>query len=1018
MWLFNLFAIIMRVEFVHLSDFHIDKNFDYRGYTSKILKSIVYDKSKTMSNKIILCITGDLTKSGSKNQFQVFDQFLEYLKQELSKKEKELIIYFVPGNHDIFIPDGDERKAKVEEAILKRQYDLLLQEDLDNMNAFFEFAKKYNLFIKNKLVDNQILEIEEKKIQFNLLNTAPFSLRTKDDKEKHYIPVDLLMYDVDCVDFNITLMHHSNEWFVEECEYPLDDLLDASTFYLFGHQHKKHIIIKENSRGFLATEVNYYNLGKSTFNIYLLDIDESNLRPINVEYNELEKEYIRHKDINSRIYPLKLNKNKKYNLFYDINNKVELDNKKLNLDEIFVMPLLTLDNGEKIIVNYENLIDYINKNKFVNIQGYPRGGKSTLLRKIYNEYIKSEKYVFYLNNLSNITNNYDMSLKHIFTDNYKCLEFDGFLQEIKENKILIIDDPSILRDDKHIKFLEYCIDIFEIIVFTTDFIYENRKEIINENCINGVKKIKIEPFTMKQRQVLIQNIANIYNQGDKFLEISKCLESVINNDFFVDLTNPDNLVCLVDNLIRHRMYEERDTKDSFSVMFSHNIITKVRNNIGNREVDASLKLLENIAYKMFKKDKECYKISVNEISLIINEEKENWGYTIKVVNFLNMIRNSKLMNEENDSYQFTKNSYYSYFVAKYLTNKFNKYEEIKEDINKLTSNITFGNYGDILLFIAYLNNNDMFFENILNNINELTKDWKQVSFDKKNHYILEKKAKEGTLFQEKFENRYDHVNRIDKKEREILKKYEDEKIDDKYQKKDSDEEFNKAIKVMKLLEILSKGINGYSGIINVSQRRKMINASQSGLYKLIYKVFDFSKLEYDEVCEEIDNNETKKIEEKNKTKIDDIELPDKVRKMVINILYEAFSFFTLNVLISIANLMVSSNSITIINEIKDYDENKTLIFDNVLFKLICYERYGKQDKFVEYFMSIFKDVKNNDYRNMLLRIFRLFVITSEISVSNIEKICSTAKIDKSIILKLNPNNKEKINALVTKVKSK
>ena len=86
---------------------------------------------------------------------------------------------------------------------------------------------------------------------------------------------------------------------------------------------------------------------------------------------------------------------------------------------------------------------------------------------------------------------------------------------------------------------------------------------------------------------------------------------------------------------------------------------------------------------------------------------------------------------------------------------------------------------------------------------------------------------------------------------------------------------------------------------------------------------------------------------------------------------------------------------------EDFDENGKLIFDNVLFKSIYYERYGNEEKFVDYIDLVYENIKTKDQKHLINRIFALFTITSKISKENIDHCCSLMKIDKNKLLAKN-----------------
>lgn len=992
----------MKFEIIHLSDFHINRSFDYKKYVRSIIDSIIFEDDENLSKKIAICITGDLANSGSYKQYEIFDNFLKELRENIEQRGREAIIYFVPGNHDIYLEESEERIKSINEAINKNEFDVLLEQDIENMKPFFKLSSKYGIFDENKFVSIKKIDIDGEIVQFNLLNTACLSLRTKDDKEKHFIPLDLLSFDANNSFFNITLMHHSNEWFTEECEYKLDDILNNSSMYLYGHQHKQNYIEKEGSLGFLATEVKIDNHNWLPFKIFLLNFENSIIRSLNVNYNYDLRKYIRQNEVDAKIFE----RQKRDSIISYYKFKKELEDS----DRLFVMPTASINNGEKTISDLKELILYIKSNKYVKLQGYSRGGKTTLLKRICLQLLKENYYILYVKNTGLISNNFENSIKHIFSDNYDRLTFEAFLQEKRERKVIVFDEGAILKEEKYRQFIKECTNNFEMVIFTNDLLFKGGKEIIYENSLDDFKNIKIEPFTLFQRNLLVEKYAELYNQKDNVEIIIKCLESVINNDTFIDLTNPENLSQLLDNLIKNRLYEERNTMSSFSIIYENNIINSIRSNIKESCTDASFNIITKIAYFMYKKEKECYKITLNDIEEIFTLMKEEFGYNINKLEFVQMLITSRIMKEENEVYQFTRNSYYSYFVAQNIVNMMQNDPQYMDDIINLTDNIVFGNYSDILMFIAYLSKNRIFFENIMKYINDYIKSWKKLSFDSKNHYILERIIKDGSMYSDDFESTDQHNKRRDNDERKHIEFEERSTNEEKY-KEVSKDSFYEAIKVLKLIEVLSKGINGYGGLINVELRRKMVEATKDGLYCLIYKVFDFSNEEYDDLYLELAKENDKQEEHK---KIN----PEKLSKIITNIFYRALTNFSLNLFICICNVMASPYSLRIINDIPDKDENGNLIFDNVLFKAIYYERNGKETAFISYLEKIYDDIKNVDYKKMMNKVFYLFVITSSISSDNIEKMSKIMKLDKRNILVLKPNVKNKIAKLTNKIDEK
>lgn len=1004
----------MKYEIVHLTDFHINKNFNYNDFVKAMLDSLIFEDEE-ISNTIVLCITGDLVQSCENKQYVIFDNFLNFLKNELDNNGKKLEVLLVPGNHDIDLSNVDKKRSeKIRNAIDSNNFDSLLKNDLEKMNNFFNFANKYDCFTNNKYVSKRKIEFtKDDSLNFLLLNTACFSSLKKDDKDIHFIPLNFLT-SVNFKDKNvITLMHHSYEWFDEKCQNEIENICKSSIFYLFGHSHKVDTYHTEGGLGFLNDAINPTDFKLDRYSIFLLDIRNDKLEQIKVEYDVNEKKFIRKEEISQiRIFPnvLKINNPNSKHSYKEKNSYTFLDAQNVKLDDVFVFPLISKDD-DSTINDFDNLMKYIEEKRDVLIDGQNGSGKTTLLKKIFNTFLETKKIILFVNedNENNITNNFDKSIKNLFYDNYGDRQFNSFSQEIKENKVIIIDNIDINKNEKNKNFIQECFDEIGYVIINLKNNFGSRKDLLEEYLFVDIAKIKIEGFARYQRNLLINKVAIYYKQDSKIKEINNCIESIISSEAFFNLTTPDNLLLLINQIIKEKYYEERDTKDSFSIVFEVNMYNKIKKGISEAKADDGYVLLCEIAYKMFCKERnESYYIYFDEVLKVLEECKKDWSIKLDVEDIISLFSKSNLIKKENDKYLFVKNSYYAFFVAKYIVDKNNREEDMSSDINKLLNNITFGNYGDILLFIAYFKHSNSFFKSIIAEINNITNNWNLLSFDERNHYILKRISKDGVIIHNEFENKKHYEERMNSHEKKIIKKEENTSNEKRYTLQE-DNEFNNIIKAIKLLEILSKGISGYKHLIKKEFRKNMLYATINGIYKVVYKLFDFSNEEY----ESFYKNFEKKVMEKNNNISE-----EEIKKRVTNILFDVLSTFTINMMINVCNICVTKNSIELIDEIPTYNNENDIIFNNILVKCVCLERYGNEKKFINYILNVYDKLKKIDQKDMINRIIYFFAISKGISYQNLEKLCNKTNLSKEKFLLLNPESNKLTNDLTKKIANK
>lgn len=179
----------------------------------------------------------------------------------------------------------------------------------------------------------------------------------------------------------------------------------------------------------------------------------------------------------------------------------------------------------------------------------------------------------------------------------------------------------------------------------------------------------------------------------------------------------------------------------------------------------------------------------------------------------------------------------------------------------------------------------------------------------------------------------------------------------------------------------------------------MIETIMHSLYKVLNMIFDIDESALEQFYQKIETDI------KDKKKLASIE---SIKKQINDILFQLITTFSLNLITQFAGIAVSKNSIDIIKELNDYDNKNKIDFNIVLFKMICFERYGNEEIFSIYLDSIYDKLTNSAQTYLIKRIFSLFVITTNISNKSIDKICTKINVQKSAILGLPLKHKQLI----------
>lgn len=391
----------MELLLIHITDIHFRTEQDYKvlslrsKYISKAIKKHIIDENNTV---LILALTGDITYSGSKEQYLLAYNFLsdiiDFIKKRYDILPIEIII--VPGNHDC----NFDKKDMIREALLASDKLDMSDSNIIKMctniqEEYFNFINMCNEKIVTKYTNanckmfygvdsDKILTINELNypsinIKFHCFNTVWCSTLNEEPKKmKIHIPT---LKDKSEKDIIITLLHHDEAWLDwESAKVWREYYKRYSDIVLVGHDHNSEIVLKDN----YGAATNYFikgnqlynsnNLAQSGFNILKLDLRNNREQIFLYEWNEKlyenksntqSRPFIRNRFSKSKI------ELKEEVLEYIEDIEINLSNKYkriLKLSDIYVYPILRIeDNNNKRTKTFykgkEEIIKFIKEKK-------------------------------------------------------------------------------------------------------------------------------------------------------------------------------------------------------------------------------------------------------------------------------------------------------------------------------------------------------------------------------------------------------------------------------------------------------------------------------------------------------------------------------------------------------------------------------------------------------------------------------------------------------------------------------
>lgn len=966
---------------LHLSDLHISQNNNnINAECERISKALeAFTRNKEKVTDVLFVVSGDLTQSGTEEDFYIFDEFISKLrfsiKNKLSLGKKTCFVITCPGNHDVRF----DHKVKREEIMA-----------MPEKEKFNYYEKSLEFYYKSRFAnkwDNGYLtkinsKLGNKGISFTVINSVVGSrLEDKDtDKGLHMIPndcFDSITPTSDCI--NVLVVHHSLEWFEEKQWSAISNKIETGfNAVLYGHEHinrDNHVQSENKNVDFICGGPLFEE--KSSFN--LLAVFENKIQTFKFQLEKNNYKYS--KVINS----FKINRSQEKNSIFDSEYIEEINDYTLiqdaTLTDIYVFPLLSYINAEdkdKTIDNVNDFKNLINKKdkQFILIKGDEISGKTELSKYLFLEYKKD----FYplLISASDIGKGYvENSIKNVFKKEYDVnkIKYPEYEQLELESKILIIDDYDFIENEVCKKLISFATKNFHKIIIlksinNVNFVKSATDNIPQENTMN----FSILPMLYRKREELIHKICLINYKSKNNDEISKMAKSInqaINNQLTILNLTPQFIVLCVNALLRNEY--QFNSSNGFTAIFQSNITRQLENADGI-DIEKYLYLLQILAYAAHVRGE--YPITLSLINEVIDEYNLKGIKTRKGIatnDFINNLEKCRLLQKsrnDNNKYVFVNSNYYAYFIAKNIVTLISEGTMDYNILNKLVKEMCFGVNSDVLLYISYILQTskiidvifkvaEEFFNNFdteidlnpaSNNIKYLYLKQSKLCLD-----IPNKKEKEDTL-----KKREQDENAIVSNKKSNVNYYD-------YTEADLENSFIKIKLGIKYIEIISKLLPDFIHLDSLDIE-KMIVSLHSFTNKILYYILK----PYEELYE-IDSKILKEICQD--TEISkDYQDPDTLKNEIQKISHT----FILNMYNMVARLSSSQKTIFAFDNLCDNSKAT-----NELLNLMQHENINSLEEFAQKIIDIDKKYDNVVITNYLKRILRKHIILNSIKFRGI-----------------------------------
>lgn len=816
-------------------------------------------------DKIVIIISGDCAFSGSESEYKyvwsIVGNIIKNFKKAFHSTDY-IEVLTVPGNHDMDFSKGSLTVDDLNDIYITDTYNKELPQEIDKLANYFNFAKYNKCFIKNSIYDYRIINFGGYKIQFDLINSALFSIKDKEDKGLHYIPshcIDSFSKPTD-TDLSVVVMHHAPEWFCDNTKHLFEEaIMKKSSVAFFGHEHyldcKESQSSSTNSTLILTGGAlcNGCNWLSSSFFAGVLDTNDTTYQNWQFCWDGPKRMY-EHKKLEKHTITPKHNQHSFhytksfYESFIHDSKRVSGDNYKTR----FIFPRLIDEKPKNEITTIEQFKLKLLESKRIIVMGNYNSGRTYFLKFLFDSFI-DEKIALYIDVNTINGSKIDKVIKNEFEDTYgeDPELFMRFQQAGKESKMLLLDNIDCIPTKQFKAFIKKIDETFGYYIFSSkqyiefDIFERIKQEIGNESKI---EKYTIAPWYSDKRKQLISIIASAELPDNDTLEsITNQLNLSIRSQQTYFNLNPDFITQFVEYYCKNLSQLQNNDSSVFGKVFEANITNQIRKNITKTiSVDKIFTILAKIAYCIHISKE--YPVSENKISNTIAAYNDVYGDTVSYVDIINIVTRSSIMfkNDESNTYRFTNKSYLPYFIAKEINQKYND-DRDETDIKNILNYSCFGINADILMFLIYITDNRRILDLILNMVKVYTESWKEFNF--KNHDIdylsrtfafkikkLEKidieKIDKETIEEEKAVSQADVFNTIN-----IYDYSEDE----------SEELVNQFIRAIALLSTISKCLPCFEHNMKKADKEAFV----SSIYTLPNKIFYLWAKNTDDNREEI-----------------------------------------------------------------------------------------------------------------------------------------------------------------------
>lgn len=837
----------MKFIILHLTDLHVNNRIvNEKDKVESLVRILSNDN---YSKNVLIFVSGDISYSGEKEQFDIAENFLSQIKNGLAESGKKIYIAYCPGNHDRLFNKGEALDESTINSLNADNYVVNLDERSHLLNNYNQFVLKQDNYHEiNKILGCFRFKIDGRPISVYALNNSYLSAYIKGGKENvdynyenTFLPYDLLEIDRKNEEYCFLLMHMPLRYLLPKTRNYLNNQCSNNVDIVFdGHVHEESITIKNDGYAELTSSA-LYSGDASGFT--LLHVNKNNAVPFVYVFDDSDgsKKYRRDshalpsfdfKSKTTTVDGFRVNKD-----YIDADTLIPIKERvNLCIDDIFVFPPLSEDryritSERKHIESFDRFQDFIKNKTLINIVGDESSGKTTLARQIFYRFIQKGYSPLLCDGkqFESATTNKSVKDRALYQikNSYlnKNIGEDYFRLPIK-NRILILDNFEFVSTS----LLEDCAKLFDKVIFFSDV--DSVKD-FNINTFPNLTSaiLSIETLFRNKREEMCKKVyssmVDIKPDIDENISIEtyiSAVEQLVDKMDASYIASPSFLLDIsIKVLLNLETYSSGKNLAYQKDHYEYLIETAIsRGKYDKCTAYMIERMLADVAFNAYKNTLNDIDKSFFEDALLREIDEYETAPFSDVKYFLDLLIDAKLINESQTTascYRFHSLKIFAYYIGKYVMSHHNSQDE--EPFNLIISRGIYSKLNfNILMSIAY--NYDVenipnyfvkdLYEEVCINYSPSIQDLNGI----KTYFLNEKKR----------------ISRIDNKEKRAIRKRISENesrerkeyienIDNYYYEKTVDASIKELVELNNKSQIVACLLNS-SDLLKGPQKRKLI----------------------------------------------------------------------------------------------------------------------------------------------------------------------------------------------------